>query len=125
MATSSVKTQPADLLKFFVGGSMSVGVNGLPLLKVDAESRSVGVEVEGIVESGLKLSNLAKSDHRPSLTSLAKISLTTARDLSQMGWKFSLNEKGSTVLTMGRGVSRLTGHVRANPLKLRRLARIL
>lgn len=121
----SAKSGPVDLLKIFSAGSISVGVNGRPLLTVDAESRSIGIEVEGIEESGVKLSNFGTPNHRVSFTSLVRTSLTTAKDLAELGWRFSLNERGSTILMMGRGVSRLTGHVRGNPLKLRRLARIL
>lgn len=125
MVSLTAKKDPLDLLKLFASGSLSVGVNGRPLLSMDVESRSVGIEVEGILETGLKLSKLATSNRRPSSAGLLKTSLTTAKGLSDIGWRFSINEKGSPVLAMGRGVSRLTGHVRANPLKLRRLAKIL
>ncbi len=110
----------------FESGSLLVGVNGLPLLKVDAESRSLGFELSGIRETGLKLSKLKTSgSHRLGVQGLIKISRETAKELSDMGWRLSIYDKGSSVLTMGSGVSRLTGRIRANPIKIRKVLSVL
>jgi hypothetical protein len=121
-----MKSNPLGILSIFVGGSLSVEIDGKPLFKLDAEKRSVDLEVQGVVETGLKLSKLKTSqDKRLGLLGLLKTSRETAKDLSDVGWKMSLSDKDSTVLTMGSGVSRLSGRIRANPLKLRRVAKIL
>lgn len=111
------QTTPVELLSLFESGVLAVTVNGRPLLKVDAESRSVESEVSGMRETGIKLSNL--SDSGPGVLGLLKTSRSTAKDLYEKGWKFSLYDKGSRILSMGRGVSRLTGHIQVSPTKIR------
>ncbi|MDG6907821.1 MAG: hypothetical protein JRN20_18780 [Nitrososphaerota archaeon] len=97
---------------------MSVSVNGRPFLKVDAESRSVESELAGIKESGIKLSNLVSSQSA-GISSLLRRSRSVAKELYDMGWKFALYDKGSNVLSMGRGASRLTAHIHVSLAKLR------
>ncbi|MCL5068138.1 MAG: hypothetical protein M1368_07290 [Thaumarchaeota archaeon] len=117
---------PVDLLSIFQSGVLTVGVNGLPLLKVDVESRSVDVEAAGVKECNLKLSSLVELQRGSSgFQDLLKGSRSTARELFEKGWKFVLYDKGQTILLMGRGVSRLTGRIRVNPLKLRKLLKAL
>lgn len=117
---------PVALLSIFDSGVLTVGVNGLPLLKVDAGSHSVDVEAAGVKECNIRLSSIMKLEGKGSgFTNLLKASNSTAKGLFETGWKFALYDKGQTILTMGRGVSRLTGRMRVNPLKLRRLLEAL
>jgi hypothetical protein len=111
-----------NLLSIFESGSLHVGINGRPLLKVDAQSRSLDVDTAGMKETGIRLSKLKTSeDHNLGIQGLIKTSRDTARGLSDVGWKLSVYDKGKSVLTMGSGVSRLTWRISANPLRLRRL----
>ena len=117
---------PLELLSLFEAGVLAVTVNGKPLMKVDASSRSVETEVSGIRESGIKLSDFVGSESGSSgMIDLLKTARSTAKDLYENGWKFSLFDKGSNVLAIGRGVSRLTGHINVSPTKLRSLLEML
>lgn len=107
------------LLPLFRSGSMSVAANGFPVLSLDCMSRSLDVEAGGVKESGLKLSQLI--EHRGGVAGLLKDSEAIAKKLAREGWTLTLYDKGSRALTMGSKVSRVTGHIRVNPLKLRRL----
>ena len=108
-----------DLLSSFQSGVLTVGVGGFPLLKVDAASRSIEVEAAGVKQTGIKISRVIKSSQaQGGVVRFIKESESTARALSRNGWELSLYDRGSRVLVMGRGVSKLTGYVHANPLKL-------
>lgn len=115
MATLLVDT----LLPLFRSGSVNVAANGFPALSLDCGSRSLDVETRGVEESGFKLSQLV--DHRGGVAGLIKDSESIAKKLAREGWTLTLYDKGTRALTMGSKVSRLTGHIRVNPLKLRRL----
>ncbi len=117
---------PLDLLSMFESGTLTIGIQGLPLLKVDAALRSLDVEATGVKESGIKLSKIVELQAgQTGVVGLVKGSESTAKGLSENGWKLTLYDKGSPILTLGRGVSRLTGHVQANPLKLRKILETL
>lgn len=114
------------LLPSLKSGSLTVSVNQLPMLKVEPESRSLSVDAAGIRESGLSLRRmLAGGGEGESVRRLLSSSESMAKELSEIGWTLTLYDRGSRMLSMGRGVSRLTGHMRANPLKLRKLLRTL
>ena len=115
---------PIQLLELFSSGSLSAQVNGRPLAKIDAETRSLDLDVVGIKETGLKLTDLAKSEDS-GYFGLLKTSKQTAKELAEIGWKLSLYDRGSSVLSMGSGVSKLTGHVWVNPFKLRSILKTL
>jgi hypothetical protein len=111
-----------ELLSMFESGILTVEVNGFPLAKVDAESRSLDLEAQGIKECGIKLSKLIEFETGgKGIKTMISASESTARRLSERGWSLALYDRGSTILKMGRGVSRLTGHIQVNLLKFRRI----
>ena len=118
---------PLEILPIFASGIFTVGVNGLPFLKVDAESHSVDVEARGVKECGIRLSKIIalQGGRRKGVRGLLEGQESIAKGLSEKGWKLVLYDRGSSILTMGRGVSRLTGYVRVNPLKLRKILKVL
>ncbi|MDG6924367.1 MAG: hypothetical protein JRN67_13880 [Nitrososphaerota archaeon] len=109
------------ILPLFRSGSLSVAANGLPVLSLDCSSRSLDVETRGVEQTGLKISQLV--GNRGGVAGLLKDSESIAKKVASEGWTLTLYDKGSRALTMGSRVSRLTGHIRVNPLKLRRLLR--
>ncbi|MHB2037153.1 MAG: hypothetical protein ACYCPW_10495 [Nitrososphaerales archaeon] len=109
------------ILPLFSSGSLSVAANGLPLLSLDSKTRSVDLDAGGVEESGLELSQLV--GHRGGIVGLLKDSEAIAKKLASEGWTLTLYDRGNGALTMGSKVSRLTGHIRVNPMKLRRLLR--
>ncbi|HYB75372.1 MAG TPA: hypothetical protein VEC08_00285 [Nitrososphaerales archaeon] len=115
------------LLPSLTSGSLTMTVNKLPLLKVDSDSRSLSVEAAGVRESGLKLGEVAlsRNGEKTSLGTLLSSSERLARSLAQVGWTLTVYDGNSDLLSMGRGISRMTGHVSVNPIKLMKLVRVL
>jgi len=130
MSPDKVDTNPMEplleMLPLFESGNVTVTVNNFPLVKADAKSKSLDVEIRGVKELGLNLRTLVKIQGKSQgiLESL-KGSESMARELNEKGWKLSIYESGNGLLTMGRGVSPLTGYIRANPLKLWRVLNAL
>jgi hypothetical protein len=117
---------PLNLLSNLASGIFTVDVNDLPFLKVDAKTRSVEVETRGVKECGITLSNIIElQGDGKGVRALLKGSESTAKGLSEKGWKLILSDRNSTLITMGRGVSRLSGYMRINPLKLRKVLEII
>jgi hypothetical protein len=113
----------ADFLSIFTHGSFTVSVNNIPALSVDAESKLLNLEARGVKKSGLKLLNIIKESGQ-GVTGLLKTSESTAKKLSESGWRTNVYDGSNVVLTMGCGVSRFTGYIHFNPLKLRTILEI-
>jgi hypothetical protein len=120
------QADPLGLLSIFESGLLTASVNGLPLLKLDAESRTVDVEAVGVKECGIRLSEIIQLEGGgKGVKALLKGSESSAKGLSEKGWRLTLYDGGSAILTVGKGVSRLTGYVHFSPLKLRRILKSL
>lgn len=100
-------------------GTVTVSVSGYPVVSIDAGKKEVEVEVKGVREAGISLRDFARSEEGGSGT--LRASEAMAKDLSKMGWRLTLYEGGNELASMGRGVSRLTGHISVNPLRMRKL----
>ena len=112
------------LLDGFHSGILTIGVNGRPLAKIDAESHEIDLGTSGVKESGIRLSKLMPE--RKSLPTILKNSEKMARGLSDRGWKLTLyDDDGGSILSAGRGVSKLTSHMHVNPLKLGKILELL
>lgn len=104
-------------------GNITMIVNGKPLLSVDAASKSLGVEMSGITETGLKVGDLLGFEMKKGAIAGAGMigklreAEGVAKELNEKDWNLTLYSKGEKVLAMGRGVSRLTGHIHLNPSK--------
>lgn len=112
-----------EFLELVPSGKATVSVGGRPLLSVDADARAMNLEADGMSEAGLRLSDLIKL--KEGHGGAVEVSLHVARALSRLGWKLTLYERGDEVLSMGSGVSRLTGRIRVNPLRLKKLLEVL
>jgi hypothetical protein len=111
------------LLAFVPAGKATVTVQGHPMISIDADSKTVEVEADGVGEAGLHLSDLVKVEEGTS--SMIQGSMHVTGALSHMGWKLVLFAGGERILTMGSGTSRLTGHISVNPLRLKKLLDVL
>jgi hypothetical protein len=111
------------LLALLPAGKAKVTVKGLPVISVDADAKTLEVETEGLKEAGLRLSDLVEMG--TGTPSLVRGSGKITGALSKSGWKVTLFADGEKMLVMGSGVSRLTGRIRVNPLKLRKLLKAL
>jgi hypothetical protein len=112
-----------DLLALVPAGKATFTVGGLPVLSVDADKKALVVETDGVGEVGLHLSDLVKLQE--GTTSMLESSMHVTGALSRLGWELILYAEGEKILSMGRGVSRLTGRVSLNPLRLRNLMKAL
>lgn len=114
-------------LPSLTSGNLTVTVNRLPLLKIDTDSKSLSVEAAGLREGGLKLPERGRSESgsKANLRTVLSGSEKLAHSLSDIGWTLTLYDGKNELLSMGSGVSRLTGHLRINPLKLMKLVRAL
>jgi hypothetical protein len=112
-----------DLLAFVSAGSATITVRGCPFLSINSDEKTLEVEAGGVKEVGLRLSDLVKLQE--GLVGVLEGSEHAAGALSRLGWKLTLCAEGDRVLTMGSGVSRLTGRISVNPLKLRKLREAL
>ncbi len=116
------QTDNLELLSLFKSGILTVQMNGYPVLKVDAKERSLDLEAKGIRECGIKLSNLIELESgKKGIRGMVSGSETTAKRLYEKDWSLTLYDRGSKILRMGRGVSRLTGHIQVNLLKFQRI----
>lgn len=114
----------ADLLQMFTAGEVTVLANGVPLAVLDADSRSLGIEAKGLKQSGLKASMVIEAKGG-GMVGFLRGAESLAKKLSENGWSVTLYDGGEGVLTMGRGVSRLTGYVRASPMKLGKILKTI
>lgn len=113
-----------DFLSIFTSGSFALSVNGVPTLAVDAESKALNLEAKGVKKSGFKLLNIVK-ENGAGVIGILKTSESTAKKLSETGWKVTVYDGSNVVLSMGSGVSRLTGYIHVNPLKFRTILEIV
>jgi hypothetical protein len=113
----------SDILALVSAGRATVAMGGLPFIKVNGDEKTLEVEADVAKQAGISLPNLVKKSGGPLATLTGPISV--AGVLSQIGWKLTLRTGGEAVLHMGKGSSRLTGRITVNPLKTRKLLKVL
>ena len=123
MAHQSDLTSALDLLATVSKGKMTITLEGRPFVRLDADERSLDVDADGLRAAGLHILDLA-GDKEGMIAALTG-SIHIANEMSDRGWMLTLHQRGEKMLTMGRGVSRLTGRIGLNPLKTRRLLKAL
>ena len=112
-----------DILALVSSGRATVTMGGLQFVEVNGDEKTLEVEAAVAKQAGISLSNLAKMDGGRVGALTGPISV--AGVLSQAGWKLNLRAGGEVVLSMGKGSSRLTGRITMNPLKARKLLKVL
>lgn len=112
-----------DLLAAISKGKATIALEGSPFVHLDADEKIVEVNADGFRAAGLRIRDLAgqKEGMFAALTGPIQI----ANAMSEQGWMLTVYAGGERVLTMGRGVSRLTGRIGLNPLKTRKLLKAL
>jgi len=112
-----------SILGLVSAGRATVTVGGLRFIEMNGDERTLDVEVTVAKQTGISLSNLAKLNGGPIGALTGPIRFAGA--LSQLEWKLTLRAGGEEVLSMGKGSSRLTGRITMNPLKTRKLLKVL
>ncbi len=114
------------LLSIFESGSLSIRINGISFFIVNAQSRIIVVEASEMKEYGLSLSKLTEfQSGQRAWISMVRGTISIAKELQTKGWTLKLYDERGCIVTMGKGVSRLTGYIRMNPLKIRRILKYL
>ena len=116
-------TSLLDLLAFMLAGRATITVGGCPLVSINSDKKTLEVEADGVREAGLRLSDFVKL--QGGSVSLLESSGHAIGELSRLGWKLTLYADGDKTLAMGSGVSRLTGRISVNPLRLKKLLEAL
>jgi hypothetical protein len=111
-----------DLLAAVSRGKATITVEGHPFIHLDADEKTLEVDANTFTAAGLRLQDLGGRGG-PLATLTGPVHVANA--LSDQGWKLTLCAEGEKVLTMGKGVSRLTGRIRMNPIKARKLLKAL
>jgi hypothetical protein len=111
------------LLSFMSGGRATVEVGGRPFISINSDERTLEVETDGAREAGLRLSRIVRL--QKGTVGTLEGTERVAGELSRLGWKLTLLAEGEKVVTMGSGVSRLTGRISLNPLRVKKLLEAL
>jgi hypothetical protein len=112
-----------ELLGLVPSGKATVSVGGRPLISVNADEKTLDVEVDRVGEAGLRLSDLVRLQE--GRAAMIGGSMQVTRTLSRLGWRLTLYAEGDRILSMGSGVSELTGRISVNPFRLRKLLKVL
>ena len=112
-----------ELLGSVPSGRMTVSIGGKPLVTLDAERKTLEVDLEKAKGAGLDISEIIRVEG--GRTASIRGSVHVAGALSRLGWRLDLYSRGEKVISLGKGPSRLTGHVSFNPLRLKRVLELL
>ncbi len=116
-------TSLLDFLELMPAGRATITVGGRPFISINSDKKTLEVEADGVKEAGLRLSDFVKL--QGDSMSLLEGSGHVIGELSSLGWKLTLYAEGNRILAVGSGVSRLTGRISVNPLRLKRLLEVL
>jgi hypothetical protein len=103
-------------------GKVTISIDGKPVMALDINGKSLGFDISGLEKTHLKISSLFQAKTTKGRMFLESSQLM--RKLVKNGWKFSLYDKGEQLLTAS-GPSRLGPRLRFNPLKLKRILRVV
>lgn len=103
------------------GGSVQIGLGAAPFASVDAESRTLKLQIAPLL--------LGSGGTRPMLRASGPRDLWKARNipaqLARSGWRLTLYDGTQELLSLGRGTSALTGHIHLNPTALWTLRKLV
>ncbi|MDE1829841.1 MAG: hypothetical protein KGI25_05930 [Thaumarchaeota archaeon] len=110
------------MIDMITQGKVTISVDGKPIISVDSNSKSFELEASGLEKANLKISSLFEK--KMSKGEIFLESSHFAKKFAKKGWSFSLYDKGDRLLSTG-SPSRFGTSLHFNPLKLRRILRIL
>ncbi|MGI0102047.1 MAG: hypothetical protein ACREA7_05560 [Nitrosotalea sp.] len=102
-------------------GKVTISIDGMPVMSLDRNSKSLELEIAGFEKTNLKLSNLFEAKTIKGRMFLESSQLV--KKFTKDGWVFSLYDRGERLLTSSH--SRLGLRLHFNPLKLKRILRVL
>jgi hypothetical protein len=110
------------MLNMINKGKVTINIDGEPVMSLDRNSKSLELEITGFEKTNLKLSNLFEVKTIKGRVFLEASQLV--KKCAKEGWMFSLYDRGERLLTTSTP-SRFGLHLRFNPLRLRRILRVL
>jgi len=112
-----------DLLATVSKGKATVSVEGAPVAHLDADKRTLEVDANGLRATGLNIWDLVGKNE--GMFAALTGPLHIANEMAERGWVLTVYVGREKVLTMGSGMSRLTGRIGLSPLKTRKLLKAL
>jgi hypothetical protein len=109
------------LLSRVSSGSLEIDVDSSPFASVDAQSRSIDVQIAPLLRPRRRASSLLREEGPFAVWKARKIPAEMAR----AGWRLTLRDGSHELLALGRGTSALTGHVHVNPAALWQLRKLV
>ena len=119
MGSRSPRLTPVDALSLLTSGELVIRVSESPLLSVRSDERTLDIDVTGAKRAGLRLSRIIEAEG--ARMGVVREAAALGRRLSDVGWTLTLRDGEERLVSLGRGASSLTGHVRLNPARLGRL----
>lgn len=102
------------------GGTVRATIDGSLLAELDAREKTMTVALDTFGDDDAPNGLLPPGEH---LGWWSALRFPAA--LAHAGWQVRVQEHGQELARLGRGVSALTGHVRAHPSAVGRLRRLL
>jgi len=107
------------LLGMLASGSISIKIDGDPLVSVNADRKDIDVQVAPLRDHAGDLGSVASGGGMDLLRS-AGVPFALARD----EWRVSIRDGDRPLIDIGRGTSSLTGHVRVHLAAVDELRRL-
>ena len=121
MTAAEISGLLAGLLSGLSGGSARIQVDSAPFATLDAESRTLTVQIAPLF--------MGPSRRGPPVRRELPVGLWNGRsipsELARLDWRLTVYDGTEELATVGRGTSALTGHVRVSPAGLWKLRKLL
>jgi len=108
------------LLTQMAGGKLEATIDGQPLARIDAEARTVSLDISGLEKEDIK----ARANFREGFVNLWQ-ARGIGGELARAGWNVSVTSDEKELVRAGRDVSALTGHVHVSLAALRKARKLL
>lgn len=103
-------------------GRITINIDGKPVMCLDKDSKSFELEMTGLEKINMRFPGLFVPK-----ANRGKMLLESSQQIAKFvksGWTFSIYDKGERLLSVG-GPSKFRPQLRINPLRLRRLLKII
>lgn len=109
-----------DVLDVMVSGTIRVTANQKGLARVDANGKTIDMDISGIRVSGLSATRLLGHE-RKGVLAVYRETKGLAVCLADKGWRLNLKDADREVANLGRGVSGMMGPVHIHLFQIGRM----
>ena len=121
MTDSEVADRLVRLLRGFSGGSAQVQVNSIPFASIDAQARTLDLQIAPLLSGRRELRSALRAEGPSRLWAARKF----PSELARQGWRVTLSDGAQELAAFGRGTSALGGHVHLSPIALWKLRKLV